>query len=47
MWLGSQKNANFEKCTHKNLSTLKTVLTVLTKLGLSHGPLKRFSDETY
>ena len=27
------KNANFEKCNHKNLSTLKTVVT---KLGLSH-----------
>jgi len=27
------KNANFEKCNHKNLSTLRTVVT---KLGLSH-----------
>ena len=27
------KNANFEKCNHRNLSTLKTVVT---KLGLSH-----------
>jgi len=27
------KNANFEKCNHKNLSTLKTVVT---KLGLTH-----------
>ena len=38
------KNANFtEKCNHKNLSTLKTVVT---KLGLSHGPQNRFSNET-
>ena len=37
------KNANVEKCNHKNLSTLKTVVT---KLGLSHGPHDRFSHDT-
>jgi len=37
------KNANVEKCNHKNLSTLKTVVT---KLGLSHGPQNRFSHDT-
>ena len=36
------KNANFEKCNHKNLSTLKTVVT---KLGLSHTCSKSVSNE--